>query len=46
MKVNVDDVFSYNIALYVTSDNEDHGLKSIKDCMESNSFCKAELLDL
>jgi len=31
MKVNVDDVFAYNIALYVTSDNEDDELKSIKD---------------
>ena len=31
MKVNVDDVFAYNIALYVMSDNEDHELKSIKD---------------
>lgn len=26
-KVNVDDVFAYNIALYVMSVNEDHGLK-------------------
>jgi len=24
-------VFGYNIALYVISSNEDHGLKSIKD---------------
>ena len=30
MKVNVDDVFVYNIALYVIGDNEDHELKSIK----------------
>ena len=30
MKVNVDDVFAYNIALYVISNDEDHGLKSIK----------------
>jgi hypothetical protein len=40
MKVNVDDVFTYNIALYVTNDNEDHGLQSIKDYMKLNSFCK------
>jgi hypothetical protein len=31
MKVNVDNVFAYNIALYVMSDNEDHELKSIKN---------------
>jgi len=30
MKVNVDDVFASNIALYVMRDNEDHELKSIK----------------
>jgi len=30
MKVNVDDVFAYNIALYVISNDEDHELKSIK----------------
>ena len=30
IKFNVDDVFPYNIALYVISNDEDHGLKSIK----------------
>jgi len=30
MKVNVDDVFAYNIELYVIENNEDHELKSIK----------------
>jgi len=44
-------VFGYNIALYVISNNEDHGLKSIKDYrkrkeketipVKSNSLCKA-----
>ena len=27
MKVNVDDVFAYNIVLYVISNDEDHELK-------------------
>jgi len=49
MKVNVDDVFAYNIALYVMSDNDDHELKSIKEnicrwkktiLVKSNSLCK------
>jgi len=30
MKVNVDDIFENNIALYVIGGNEDHELKSIK----------------
>ena len=30
-EVNVDNICTYNIALYVISDNEDHDLKSIKD---------------
>jgi len=30
MKVNVDDVFAYNIGLYVINNDEDHELKSIK----------------
>jgi hypothetical protein len=31
MKANVDDIFAYNIALYVIGDIDDRGLKSIKD---------------
>jgi len=31
IKVNVDDIFAYNIVLYVISNDEDHELKSIKD---------------
>jgi len=29
IKVKVDNVFAYNIALYVISDNEDNGLKMV-----------------
>jgi len=27
MKVNIDNIFAYNLALYVINDNEDHELK-------------------
>jgi hypothetical protein len=30
--VNVDDVFTYNIALNIINNNEDHEPRSIKDC--------------
>ncbi len=30
-EVNVDNIFAYNIALYVIDDNEDHKFKSLKD---------------
>jgi len=50
MKVNVDDVFAYNIALYVMSGNEDHELKFIKDHrkrkypqMKRENSCKIKL---
>lgn len=31
MKVNFDDVYIYNIALYVIRGNVNHGLKYVKD---------------
>jgi len=46
MKVNVDDIFAYNISPNVTSDNEGHGLKSIKHYMKSNKLCKGKLFGL
>jgi len=56
IKVNVDNVFAYNIALFVISDNEDHKLKIVdkenicklkkKILLKSNSFCKVKLFKL
>jgi len=56
MKVNVDDVFAYNIALYVISNDEDHELKYYRKkniCrwkktipVKSNSLCIVELFGL
>ena len=42
MKVNVDDVFAYNIALYVIGDNEDHELKSIKGYRKKRNYVQTE----
>ncbi len=36
IKVNVDNVFAYNIALCVISDNEDHELKIV----DKENICK------
>ena len=51
MKVNVDDVFKNNIALYLIGGNEDHELKSIKDYrkrkylqIEKNNSCEIKLV--
>lgn len=56
MKVNVDDVFENNIALYVIGGNEDHELKGYRkrkylqierdNSVKSNSLCKAKLFGL
>lgn len=37
-KVNVDDIFRYNIALNVINNSEDHELKSTKDCRQSENW--------
>jgi hypothetical protein len=36
-EVNVDDAFTYHIALNVINDSEDHEPKSIKDCRQSEN---------
>jgi hypothetical protein len=56
IKVNVDNVFAYNIMLYVISDNKDNGLKMVdkenicnwkeKILVKSNSLCKVKLFRL
>jgi len=56
IKVNINSIFAYNIALCVISDNEDHELKIVdkenicklnkKILLKSNSFCKVKLFRL
>jgi len=56
IKVNVDNVFAYNIVLYVISDNEDDELKMVdkenicnwkeKILVKSNSLYKVKLFRL
>jgi len=40
MKVNVDDVLAYNIALYVINNDKDHELKSIKYYRKKRNICR------
>ena len=39
-KVNVDDIFTYNMALNVINDSEDHEAKSTKDCRQNENLPK------